>query len=196
MKVLVVCEFSGRIRDAFAKKGHDAWSCDLRGSLTPGQHKVCDAETMVKSGKWDLLVAHPPCTHLTVAGSRFFKKLEKRILQCEALRFFKSFLDADVPMICVENPVGIASTRICKPSQIVQPYWFGDPQQKTTCLWLKGLPCLKPTNMVKPRMVRAKSGRILAEWLYATDRNRGMFDVDVRSITPQGMADAMADQWG
>ena len=187
MKILVACEFSGIVREAFARKGHEAWSCDLLPTERPlipaysGGHKQCDVR-MILNDKWDLLVAHPPCTHLAVSGARWFK--DKQQEQAAALDFVKLLLTAPVPMIALENPVSIISSRIRKPDQIIQPWQFGHGETKKTCLWLKGLPLLKPTKIVngrEPRVHWASPGK---------DRWKE------RSRTYQGIADAMADQWG
>lgn len=144
MKVLVACEFSGVVRDAFLAKGHDAVSCDLLPSDRPGPHIQGDVLKILDRG-WDLMVAHPPCTHLAVSGARHFKK--KQAEQEKALDFVRSLLGAPIPHICVENPVSIISSRIRTPDQIIQPWQFGDPERKTTCLWLKNLPKLTVTHV-------------------------------------------------
>lgn len=199
MKVLVACEFSGRVRDAFAALGHDAWSCDLEPSETAGQHFLCDVQDVMYLG-WDLMIAHPPCTYLTVTGNKWFKpeyasRFPDRPQQREeAVAFFRMLHDAQISRICIENPVGIMSTLLRKPDQIIQPYEFGHPEPKKTCLWLKGLPRLRPTKIVEPEYRISKSGKRLASWYYTPspsptrqrDRNR----------TFQGIADAMAAQWG
>lgn len=137
MKVLVACEFSGIVRDAFLERGHDAVSCDLIPAESPGPHIRGDVLEILDNG-WDLMIAHPPCTHLAVSGARWFKN--KQAEQKEALSFVKTLLEADIPKICLENPVSIISSRIRKPDQIIQPYDFGHPESKKTCLWLKNLP--------------------------------------------------------
>jgi hypothetical protein len=152
MKVLVACEFSGIVRDAFIAKGHNAESCDLLPTERHGPHFQCDiidllSYTMFQ--KWDLMIAHPPCTHLAVSGARWFK--DKLYEQKLALDFVQQLMDADIPKICIENPVSIISSRIRKPDQIIQPWMFGEPFQKTTCLWLKNLPKLKPTKIMNTR---------------------------------------------
>lgn len=181
MRVLVACEFSGTVRDAFAAKGHDAWSCDLLPTEIPGNHIQGDARTVLSDG-WDLLIAHPPCTHLAVSGARWFP--EKRREQREALEFFLCFLNAlHIPMICVENPVSVVSSRICRPTQIIQPWQFGHPETKATCLWLRNLPQLRPTCVVEGR-----EARVHAE-PPGPDRWKN------RSRTLAGIAAAMASQW-
>jgi len=191
MKVLIACEYSGVVRDAFLTRGHDAISCDILPTEREGPHIEGDVLDVLNEN-WDLMIAHPPCTHLAVSGARWFKnKVEE---QKEALQFVKTLLDAPIPKIALENPVSVISTRIRKPDQIVQPYWFGHEATKTTCLWLKNLPLLEPTDMVgKGERHITKSGRSLPKWYNlppSVDRGK------LRSLTFQGMADAMASQWG
>lgn len=190
MKVLVACEFSGTVRDAFAALGHDAWSCDLIPSEKPGNHVVGDARELLADPSWDLLIAHPPCTHLSVSGARWFK--DKGEEQEAALAFFLAFLNAPIPQIAVENPVSVAATRICPPTQVVHPYWFGDPEQKTTCWWLKALPPLVPTDYCEARMAKLpdRERRRVFHMPPSADRGRE------RSRSFPGMARAMAEQWG
>jgi len=181
MRVLVACEFSGIVRDAFAARGHDAWSCDLLPTERPGKHLEGDV-TNELTEFWDILIAHPPCTHLAVSGARWFK--DKQQEQDEALEFVKMLMDAPIPKICIENPISIISSRIRKPDQIIQPWQFGHGETKATCLWLKGLPKLQPTNIVDGRenkVHRCPPGP--ERW-------------KIRSRTYQGFADAMAEQWG
>ena len=191
MRVLVACEFSGVVRDAFIERGHDAVSCDLLPTEQPGPHIQGDVLEILDEG-WDLMIAHPPCTHLAVSGARWFKdKVEE---QKEALDFVRVLLDAPIPQIALENPVSVISTQIRKPDQIVQPYWFGDEATKTTCLWLKNLSPLEPTDMVgKGERHITKSGRSLPKWYNlppSPDRAK------IRSATFPGFAKAMSDQWG
>jgi len=181
MRVLVACEFSGVVREAFKAKGHDAWSCDLIPSEIPGHHINGDVR-MVLDEEWDLMIAHPPCTHLAVSGARWFK--EKQVEQAEALEFVKTLLDAPILHIALENPVSIISTRIRKPDQIIQPWMFGHGETKATCFWLKNLPPLEPTNIVDGR-----EGRV---WKCSPGPERWK----ERSRTLLGIAEAMADQWG
>ena len=157
MRVLVACEFSGIVRDAFIARGHDAVSCDLLPTERPGPHIQGDVLELLGDG-WDLMVAHPPCTHLAVSGARWFK--DKRVEQAEALDFVRALLTAPIPRIALENPVSIISSRIRKPDQIIQPYWFGHGETKTTCLWLKGLPKLQPTDLVVPEWAVKADGSI------------------------------------
>ena len=181
MRVLIACEFSGTVRDAFARRGHDAWSCDLLPTDKPGQHIQGNVLEVLGDG-WDLMVAHPPCTHLAVSGARWFK--HKSAEQESALGFVRALLDAPIERIALENPVSIISTRIRKPDQIVQPWQFGHGEVKATCLWLKGLPLLKPTRLVDGRTARVHRLPPSPErW-------------KLRSITYAGIAEAMADQWG
>lgn len=190
MKVLVACEYSGTVRDAFAALGHDATSCDLLPSEKPGKHYQGDVFDIINDG-WDLMVAHPPCTHLAVSGSRWFHLKEKE--QLEALDFVRMILAAPIPYIALENPVSVISSKIRKPDQIIQPWQFGHEATKTTCLWLKNLPPLRPTNIVgKGERVVTKSGKPLPKWYNippSPDRWKG------RSRTFPGIAHAMASQW-
>ncbi len=182
MRVLVACEFSGTVRDAFRARGHDAWSCDLLQSESdPAYHVQCDVRDLVRD-PWDLMICHPPCTHLAVSGARWFK--DKQQEQAEALDFVRVLLDAPIPRIALENPVSIISSRIRKPDQIIQPWMFGHGEVKATCLWLKGLPKLVPTDIVEGRHARVH--RLPP----GPDRWKE------RSRTLTGIADAMATQWG
>ena len=181
MRVLVACEFSGTVRDAFAARGAYAMSADLLPSERHGPHHQGDVRDILNDG-WDLMVAHPPCTHLAVSGARYFK--DKQAEQAEALEFVQLLLDAPIERIALENPVSVISSRIRKPDQIIQPWQFGHGETKATCLWLKGLPLLAPTNVVNGR-----EGRILAMAPGPTRWRE-------RSRTYAGIAEAMADQWG
>ena len=181
-RVLVGCEFSGRVRESFKARGWDAWSCDLLPSEIPGQHIVGDVRRALRAASWDLFIVHPPCTFLAVSGARWFA--ERRQEQRAALEFVLELLDADVPYIALENPVSVISTAIRKPDQIIQPWQFGHPETKATCLWLKGLPGLSPTGLV--------SGRVPRVHRMAPGPNRWR----ERSRTFSGVAEAMADQWG
>lgn len=195
MRVLIACEFSGAVREAFRRRGHDAWSCDLLPAEDGSEyHFQLDVEYVMAPNpwdqlgrvanvyRWDMMVCHPPCTHLAVSGARWFK--EKQTEQAEALEFVRRLLDAPIPRIALENPVSIISSRIRRPDQIIQPWQFGHGEVKATCLWLKNLPKLVPTNIVEgrtPRVHFASPG---------PDRWKE------RSRTLAGIADAMADQWG
>ena len=182
MKVLIACEFSGVVRRAFAAKGHTAFSCDIEPSedQTPF-HIRADVLTVLDDG-WDLMIAHPPCTHLAVSGARWF--VNKRAEQAEALEFVRRLLDANVGRIAVENPVSIISSKIRKPDQIIQPWQFGHGETKATCLWLKNLPKLVPTDVVSGREARVHK--------MPPGPNRWK----ERSRTFSGIATAMAEQWG
>jgi hypothetical protein len=182
MRVLVACEFSGIVRDAFRARGHDAWSCDLLPSERPGPHYTGDVRGLLFANDFDLMIAHPPCTHLAVSGARWFAG--KRLVQAQALDFVRLLLDAPIPRIALENPISIISSRIRKPDQIIQPWQFGHGETKATCLWLKGLPPLVPTQIVDGREARVHR---LAP---SPDRWKE------RSRTLAGIAAAMADQWG
>jgi hypothetical protein len=181
VRVLVACEFSGVVRDAFIKRGHDAWSCDLLPSEANGPHIQDDVLKVIHLG-FDLMIAHPPCTHLAVSGARWFK--EKWQEQQDALAFVRALLNAPIPMTALENPISIISSKIRKPDQIIQPWQFGHGETKATCLWLKKLPKLIPTDIVEGREARVHK--------MPPGPNRWK----ERSRTMQGIADAMADQWG
>ena len=195
MRVLVACEYSGVVRRAFAARGHVAWSCDLEPSDDNSRyHFQGDVRNMIMD-HWDLMIAHPPCTHLAISGARWFKeKPEKAQLQLEALEFVRLLMDAPIEKICVENPISVISTQIKKPDQIIQPWMFGHEASKPTCLWLKNLPLLQPTNIVgKGEYVTTKSGRRIPKWYnLPPSPERGK----LRSRTFEGIADAMASQWG
>ncbi len=185
MRVLIACEFSGIVRDAFAARGHDAWSCDLLPSERWGKH--IEKDIFTPDGQWalaefDLMIAHPPCTHLAVSGARWFET--KQAEQRKAIWFFMALINAPVDKIAVENPISIMSTHYRKPDQIIQPWQFGHGETKATCLWLKGLPLLKPTQIVDGRTPRVHFA--------SPGPNRWK----ERSRTMQGVADAMASQWG
>ena len=193
LKVLIACEYSGKVRDAFTKLGHFAMSCDLLPSDTPGLHYQGDVFDVIVQG-WDIMIAHPPCTHLAVSGAKHFAAKQASGVQQEALEFVRRLLDAPIPKIALENPVSIISSAIRKPDQIIQPYMFGHEATKTTCLWLKGLPHLTPTDMVnKGERHVTKSGKSLPKWYNLPP---GPDRWKVRSATFQGIADAMAAQWG
>ena len=183
MRVLIACEFSGIVREAFATRGHEAWSCDLLPTEKPGNHFQCDVRNLEKMD-WDLMIAHPPCTHLAVSGARWFKEKIADGRQQQAINFFMRLINFDIPKICVENPVSIMSTVYLPPDQIIQPFHFGHGETKSTCLWLENLPKLQPTNIVEGREDRIHR--------MPPGSNRGKD----RSRTYQGIANAMADQWG
>ena len=193
MRVLVACEFSGIVRDSFRALGHDAWSCDILDTERPGQHYKCDVRKVLGK-QWDLMIAHPPCTHLAVSGARWFK--DKRQEQEAALDFVRLLMNADIPKICIENPVSIIGSRIRKSDQIIQPWQFGHAVTKTTCLWLKNLPLLKPTAVVgRGEFVTTKSGRRLPKWYSNAHGKNGTTRGTERSRTFPGIAKAMAEQW-
>jgi hypothetical protein len=181
MRVLVACEFSGIVRDAFIRRGHDAMSCDLLPSEKPGPHYQGDVRDVLGDG-WDLMVAHPSCQFLCVSGARWFKGRE--VEQAQAIDFVVHLMNAPIEKIALENPIGVLSTKFRKPDQIIQPWMFGHPETKATCLWLKSLPKLVPTNIVEGR-----DNRVHRE-SPGPDRWKN------RSRTMKGIADAMAIQWG
>jgi site-specific DNA-cytosine methylase len=183
MRVLAACEFSGTVRDAFIRAGHDAMSCDILDTESPGPHYQGDVRDVLGDG-WDLMVAHPPCTHLAVSGARYFAEKQADGRQQAALDFVRLLLDAPIPRIALENPVSIISSHIRKPTQTIQPWQFGHGETKATCLWLKGLPPLTPTNIVPGREARVH------KMPPGPDRWRE------RSRTFPGIAEAMAEQWG
>jgi len=181
MRILIACEFSGIVRDAFIARGHDAISCDLLPTERPGPHIQGDVLDILDDG-WDMMIAHPPCTHLCVSGARWWK--DKKEEQFAAIKFFIALTRANINKICVENPVGIMSTWLKKPDQYIQPWQFGHGETKKTGLWLKNLPKLTPTDIVIGREARIHR--------MPPSKDRGK----LRSITFQGLADAMAEQWG
>jgi len=181
MRVLVACEYSGAVRDAFAAAGHHAMSCDLLPTEKTGLHYRGDVRDVLHDG-WDLMICHPPCTHLSVSGARWFK--DKLPEQAKALDFVRLLLDAPIERIALENPISIISSRIRKPDQIIQPWQFGHGETKATCLWLKNLPKLTPTDIVEGREARVH------KMPPGPDRWKE------RSRTFEGIAQAMAAQWG
>ena len=201
MKVLIACEFSGTVRDAFTKKGWDATSCDLLPTETEGKHYQGNVFDIINDD-WDLMIAHPPCTYLTVTGNKWMKpEFEERFPtrkqdRLDAIDFFMALAIVNIPKICLENPVGIMSTVWKKPEQYIQPYHFGEPHSKRTGLWLKGLPLLNPTKTVEPLMYTYKDGRKDPLWHVESLKLPPLERMKVRSKTFQGIADAMADQWG
>lgn len=203
MRVLVACEFSGTVRDSFIKRGHDAWSCDLDGVEPEGEfldnHIKGDCLGVI-SDNWDLIIAHPPCTYLTNAGARWLydeRYPNRKQHREQAAEFFMKLYNAPSPRVAVENPVGYMSKAFRKPDQIVRPYEYGHNATKATCLWLRGLPKLSPTNVIEPIPHTSKSGRKWCKWFFDSSlisdlKERSKF----RNRTFQGIADAMADQWG
>lgn len=200
MKVLVGCESSGVVRRAFREQGHDAWSCDLLDADDQSPfHLKRDVLTVLDYG-WDLAIFHPPCTYLCSSGLHWNKRIPGRAQETEsALRFVSLLLNADIPRIALENPIGCISTRIAKPSQVIQPYDFGDDASKSTCLWLVNLPLLRPTKRVPGRKVIYK-GRVVERWANQTDSGQNRLPPSddrwkQRSETYPGIAAAMALQW-
>lgn len=201
MKVLVACEFSGIVRDAFIAHGHDAISCDLLPTERPGPHYQGDVLNLL-SEPWDMIVAFPPCTHLSSSGAQYWKQKQADGRQQEAIDFVMAIWQADAPFIAIENPTGILSTVFSKPTQVINPFQFGEPYTKRTCLWLKNLPPLIPTNVVEPKY-RWTSNSYHGGLKKDGTRTRSKLPVQKpwdtgheRSKSFQGIADAMAEQWG
>lgn len=224
MAVLIACEESQNVCKAFRERGREAYSCDIiePSGGHPEWHILGDALEAIrggtittmdgaqhKVGKWDLLIAHPPCTYLTVTGNRWFNvgrygdmALQRRRNRDAAIRFFMEFINADCPKVAVENPIGYMSTVYRKPDQIIQPYQFGHHARKATCLWLRGLPQLIPTDIVDPGEIDKNGHSVGASATYARDENGKILSwndprtAKIRSKTFKGIAEAMADQWG
>ena len=209
MKILVACECSGTVRDAFRDRGHDAWSCDLKPTERPGQHFHCDVRGVLDRG-WDLMVAHPDCTYLTIAAewaygdgpyhqqvkSTTLVGAARRAAREDALAFVRLLMACPIPRVAIENPVGAISSRIRRPDQTIQPHQFGDDASKATCLWLRNLPPLVPTGHVAPRMVGGRP-----RWANQTDRGQNRLSPSANRATDRartyvGIAAAMAGQWG
>lgn len=188
MRILVACEFSGIVRDAFTARGHDAWSCDLLPTERAGKHIQMDVLKII-SDNWDIMIAHPPCTHLAVSGAAWFYRKKKE--QEEALNFVRTLLNAPIERICLENPVSVISTKIRKPDQIIHPWEFGHTEQKTTCLWLKNLPKLLETKNVKYEMLKLPKSEREKNHYCSPGPDRWK----IRSRTYTGIAEAMAEQW-
>ena len=204
VKVLVACEFSGAVRDAFIGGGHEAMSCDLLPCETPGPHYQGDIFDVVDD-KWDLMIAFPPCTYLTLTGNKWFKpEFAERFPtrqqnRKDAIEFFMKLANLPISKIAIENPIGVMSSNYRTPDQIIQPWQYGFPTTKATCLWIKGLPLLQPTKIVdKGEVVISKSGNRMSRWYYETSKLplKNGVRAKARSVTFQGIADAMADQWG
>ena len=192
MKILVACEYSGRVREAFKAKGHEAWSVDLEPTDIPGSHLQQDVLELLNDG-WDMMIAFPPCTDLAVSGARYFAAKRADGRQQKSIAFFMALANAPIPRICIENPIGIMSSIWRKPDQIIQPWQFGEPESKQTCLWLKNLPLLVHTKVLE----KPESGY----WNNQTPSGQnklgpGPKRAKLGSLTYQGVADAMADQWG
>ncbi len=217
MNVLIACEESQTVCKAFRALGHEAYSCDVQepSGGHPEWHILGDALEAVKGGeivtmdgqrhdigKWEMLIAHPPCTYLTLAGNKWFKPEfterfpDRQKQRKEAIDFFMDIANADCDKIAIENPVGVMSSQWRKPNQYIEPYMFGDPEKKKTGLWLKGLPLLKPTNIVEPVIIHCKSGANEPRWHIETMRLPKEERSRVRSQTFPGIAAAMAEQWG
>jgi len=202
MKILIACEYSGVVRESFRMKGHDVWSCDVKDSIIPGNHFKCDVLNVLDLS-WDMMIAFPPCTYLSFAGNSFWNDKNRYENRTEAMSFFLSLYFANIPKICIENPVGYPNQYFRKPDQIVHPYYFGESFMKRTCLWLKNLPPLvhsdvnslfyKKTHVAKPQPISIdRTGR-------KTKRNwcdSQSFKSGKRNITFKSIAMAMADQWG
>lgn len=183
MKILIACEQSGAVRDAFSALGHDAMSCDLLPSDTPGQHYQGDVRDVLDY-PWDIMIAHPPCTHLSVSGARHFEAKRMDGRQQEGVSFFMMLTKTQIPRVAIENPISIMSSLWRKPDQIIQPWMFGHGETKATCLWLRNLPPLIPTDVVDGRENR------IHKMPPSADRGK------LRSVTYAGIAKAMAEQWG
>ena len=205
MRVLVACEESQRVCIAFRERGHEAYSCDiLECSGGHPEWHIQDDVLKHLNEKWDLIIAHPPCTYLTVTGNRWFdidrygeKAIKRHQLRKEAIKFFMQLINAPCEKIAVENPVGAMSSEYRKPDQIIQPYEYGHPMTKKTCLWLKNLPLLKPTNIVKPEYVICADGKRYSKVHVETFSIKDPEErAKVRSKTFEGIAQAMAEQWG
>ena len=219
MNVLIACEESQRVCIAFRDKGHNAFSCDILpcsgghqewhicGDVLPLLNGNCEFLTMDGvlhriAGKWDLIIAHPPCTYLTLAGNKWFKPEfsvrfpDRQKQRKEAVNFFMAIANADCDRIAIENPVGVMSSQWRKPDQYIEPYMFGDPEKKKTGLWLKGLPLLRPTNIVEPVIIHCKSGANEPRWHMETMHLPKAERSRLRSQTFPGIAKAMAEQWG
>lgn len=198
MNVLVACEFSGIVREAFRHEGHSATSCDFLPSEQMGPHIVGDVlEYIKKYGDcFDLMIAHPPCTNLACSGAAHFEKKRADGSQQESIKFFIALTNAPIKRIAIENPIGIMSSIYRKPDQIIEPFQFGHRVKKATCLWLKNLPKLKPTEIVQPQLVTLKNGKTFSKWDYDISCMKHDLRGHLRSKTFPGIAMAMAQQWG
>lgn len=206
-KILIACEFSGKVRDTFAALGHDVMSCDLEATETEGKHYQGDVRDIINDG-WDLMIAHPPCTYLTVTGNKWFADqpprksgalvgAERRAAREDAINFFMLLANAPIKHIAIENPIGVMSSVWRKPDQVIHPWQFGHQASKSTCLWLKNLPLLIPTDIVdKGEFVEFKSGKRVSKWYADAAKYDAKTRERIRNRTFQGIADAMADQWG
>lgn len=200
MRVLVACEESQEVCKAFRKRGHEAWSCDIQepSGGHPEWHLQMDALEAINLYDWDLMIAHPPCTYLAVSGIHWNNKVPGRKEKTEkALEFVKKLMEVDISKICIENPISVISSRIRKPDQIIRPFQFGENSTKATCLWLKNLTKLSPTNIIEPEKHITKSGRVYDKWWFETCLISDLKKrAKVRSKTFLGIAEAMAEQWG
>jgi hypothetical protein len=208
MKILVACEESQTVTKAFRNLGHEAYSCDTEpcSGGHPEWHLQQDVIHLLQE-RWDMIIAHPPCTFLTNTGNAWFfdpktktephpKYPNRRLDQQDAVKFFLEFPKANSPKICIENPIGYMNTHYRKPDQIVHPNWFGHDASKATCLWLFGLPNLLPTNIVEVTKTQTSTGKKYDQWYWDTSKLKGKERSKIRSKTFQGVADAMANQWG
>ena len=201
MKILIACEFSATVREAFKLKGHEAWSCDILPTEIPGLHYHGNVEDILYD-KWDMIIAFPPCTYLCTTGNKWMKPEYKTRFpnrqnqRKNAINFFMKIVNANSEKIAIENPVGIMSTKWRKPDQYIHPYFFGEPHSKKTCLWLKGLPLLKANKMVKPKMYTYKNGKKDPVWHVESMKLPSKERAKIRSKTFPGIAKAMAEQWG
>ena len=191
MRILIACEFSGIVRNAFIAKGHDAVSCDLLPTERPGPHIQGDVLNVLGDG-WDIMIAHPPCTYLSFAARPLWNRPGRAEKRVEAMAFFMQIWNAPIEQVCVENPVGVPNSEFRKPDQIINPFNFGQPERKRTCLWLRGLPLLKHTDEVEPEKPDKVNHRGRGEYWHHREKRDG----HTRSRTFQGIADAMAEQWG
>lgn len=189
MRVLIACEFSGVVRDAFMAKGHDAWSCDLLPTERPGNHIQGNVLDVLDNG-WDLMIAHPPCTYISNMSNCRIKEDGRAELRRLGFDFFMLFTKTNIKKVAIENPRGLPEREYRKPDQVIQPWQFGHPASKATCLWLFGLPKLEPTKIVEP--YRKWDGKRWRTWVDTTKSHTQKW----RSVTFQGIAEAMADQWG
>lgn len=189
MKILIACEFSGVVREAFNVRGHDAWSCDLLPTEQPGNHIQGDVLDVLNDG-WDMLIGHPPCTYISNMSNCRIKEPGRLELRREGMEFFMKIVNAPIPLIAIENPRGLPERAYRKADQIIQPWQFGHPVSKATCLWLKGLPQLVPTNIIEPE--RKWDGKRWRTWVDTCKSHTGKY----RSVTFEGIAQAFAQQWG
>lgn len=200
MKVLIACEESQEVCKAFRKRGHEAWSCDIQepSGGHPEWHLQMDVFEAINLHSWDMMIAHPPCTYLAVSGIHWNNKVSGRKEKTEeALEFVKKLMEVNISKICIENPISIISSRIRKPDQIIRPFQFGENSTKATCLWLKNLTKLSPTNIIEPEKHITKSGRVYDKWWFETCLISDLKKrAKVRSKTFLGIAEAMAEQWG